>query len=74
MMFLTTNQVSQIDNTIASRIHFKLKYDNLKAITPQGAPICSRSAFESLVGKERNGREVGASFTCPRNKLITAPF
>ncbi|KAH6661627.1 hypothetical protein B0J14DRAFT_622151 [Halenospora varia] len=29
MMFLTTNRVEQIDDAIASRIHFKLKYDNL---------------------------------------------
>ena len=29
MMFLTTNRVGQIDDAIASRIHFKLKYDNL---------------------------------------------
>jgi SpoVK/Ycf46/Vps4 family AAA+-type ATPase len=29
MMFLTTNRVRQIDDAIASRIHFKLKYDNL---------------------------------------------
>jgi hypothetical protein len=28
-MFLTTNRVRQIDDTITSRIHFKLKYDNL---------------------------------------------
>jgi hypothetical protein len=55
MMFLTTNRVGQIDDAIASRIHFKLKYDNLnleqqtniwrrfleKAATPQGALIYS---------------------------------
>jgi SpoVK/Ycf46/Vps4 family AAA+-type ATPase len=72
MMFLTTNRVRQIDDAIASRIHFKLKYKNLnleqrtniwqgfleRAATPQGAPIYSRNAFESLVGKEHNGREV----------------
>ncbi|KAH8586089.1 P-loop containing nucleoside triphosphate hydrolase protein, partial [Bisporella sp. PMI_857] len=72
MMFLTTNRVKQIDDAIASRIHFKLKYDNLnlnqrtsiwrgllgKAVTPQGGSIYSRNDFESLVGKKRNGREI----------------
>jgi AAA+ superfamily predicted ATPase len=85
MMFLTTNRVKQIDDAIASRIHFKLKYDNLnreqrtniwrsflgKAVTPQGAPIYSQNAFESLVEKERNGREVGSSFAYSTSKLIT---
>jgi hypothetical protein len=28
-MFLTTNQVEQINDAIASRIHFKLKYKKL---------------------------------------------
>ena len=88
MMFLTTNRVEQIDDAIASRIHFKLKYEKLnseqrvniwrrfleKADTPQGAPIYSQDAFDSWVRKERNGREVGPSFTCPRSKLITVPF
>jgi hypothetical protein len=88
MMFLTTNRVRQIDDAIASRIHFKLKYDNLnlnqrtsiwrgllgKAVTPQGGPIYSRNDFESLAGKERNGREVGSLFTCSRSKLITVSF
>jgi SpoVK/Ycf46/Vps4 family AAA+-type ATPase len=88
MMFLTTNRVEQIDDAIASRIHFKLKYDKLnqeqraniwrrfleKADTPQGAPIYSQDAFDSWVRKERNGRQVGPSFTCLRSKLITVPF
>ena len=81
MIFLTTNRVEQIDDGIASSIHFKLKYNNLnleqrisiwrgfleKAATLQGAPIYSRADFESLVGKERNGREVvlqGQSLRC----------
>jgi SpoVK/Ycf46/Vps4 family AAA+-type ATPase len=73
MMFLTTNRVGQIDDAIASRIHFKLKYSKLnleqrtniwrrfleKAATPQGEPIYSRDAFDDWVRKERNGREVG---------------
>jgi hypothetical protein len=28
-MFFTTNRVGQINDAIASRIHFKLKYNNL---------------------------------------------
>ena len=84
MMFLTTNRVGQIDDAIASRIHFKLKYGKLneeqrtniwrrfleKATTPQGEPIYSRDAFDDWVRKERNGREEGSSFTCSRSKLI----
>jgi hypothetical protein len=84
MMFLTTNRVGQINDAIASRIHFKLKYDKLnieqrtniwrcfleRAATPQGEPIYSRDAFDDWVRKERNGREVGPSFTCSRSKLI----
>jgi hypothetical protein len=87
-MFLTTNRVRQIDDAIASRIHFKLKYNKLnleqrtniwrgfleRAATPQGAPIYSQDAFDSWVRKERNGREVGPSFTCSRSKLITVLF
>jgi len=71
-MFLTTNRVRQIDEAIASRIHFKLKYDDLNkaqwtsiwrvflesAATPQGPPIYIPETFESLRRKERNGREV----------------
>ncbi|KAH8586146.1 P-loop containing nucleoside triphosphate hydrolase protein, partial [Bisporella sp. PMI_857] len=72
MMFLTTNRVRQIDDAIASKIYFKLKYNNLnldqrtsiwrgflrKAVTSQGEPIYSRNAFKSLVSKKRNGREI----------------
>ena len=71
-MFLTTNRVRQIDDAIASRIYFKLKYSKLKleqrtniwrrflekATTPQGAPVHSQDAFDSWVRKERNRREV----------------
>jgi SpoVK/Ycf46/Vps4 family AAA+-type ATPase len=88
IMFLTTNRVTQIDDAIASRIHFKLKYNNLnleqrtniwrrfleRAATPQGAPIYSQDTFDSWVGKERNGREVSLSSTCSRSKLITGLF
>jgi SpoVK/Ycf46/Vps4 family AAA+-type ATPase len=88
MMFLTTNRIAQIDNAIASRIHFKLKYDKLnleqrtniwrrfleKAATPQGAPSYSQDAFDSWVREERNGREVSPSFTYSRSKLITVPL
>lgn len=32
MMFLTTNWVGQLDDPIASRIHFKQKYDNVRSV------------------------------------------
>ena len=74
-MFFTTNRVKQIDPAIASRIHFKIKYDNLgldqrrgvwddflgKSLTPQGPPVYSLSGLESLVKKPLNGREVRSS-------------
>jgi AAA+ superfamily predicted ATPase len=72
IMFFTTNRVKQIDDAIASRIHFKIKYDNLnleqrrgvwdyflgKAVTPQGLPVYSPKGLESLLEKPLNGREV----------------
>jgi hypothetical protein len=72
IMFFTTNRVKQIDNAITSRIHFKIKYDNLgleqrrgvwdyflgKAVTPQGPPVYSSNGLESLLEKQLNGREV----------------
>jgi AAA+ superfamily predicted ATPase len=72
ILFFTTNRVKQIDEAIASRIHFKIKYDNLgleqrrgvwdyflgKAVTPQGPPVYSRNGLESLLEKPLNGREV----------------
>ena len=84
MMFLTTNRVEQIDDAIASRIHFKLKYDKLNleqrtnvwryflgtAITSQGAAIYSRDDIDDWARKGRNGREVGTSFTTSKSKLI----
>jgi SpoVK/Ycf46/Vps4 family AAA+-type ATPase len=88
IMFLTTNRVAQIDDAIASRIHFKLRYNKLnleqriniwrcflkRAATPWGEPVYSPDDFDSWVHKERNGREVGLSFTCLRSKLITVLF
>ena len=75
IMFLTTNRVTQIDDAIASRIHFKIKYTELsqeqregiwkaflsKAVTAQGEPVYSRAGLESLVQKQLNGREVMSS-------------
>ena len=86
MMFLTTNRVEQIDDAIASRIHFKLKYDKLNleqranvwryflgtATTPQGAAIYSPDDFDDWARKKRNGREVGTSFTTLRSKSINS--
>ncbi|CAL3963695.1 unnamed protein product [Diplocarpon coronariae] len=72
IMFFTTNHVKQIDDAIASRIHFKIKYDILgpdqrrgvweyflkKATTPQGPLVYSKSGLESLVQKPLNGRQI----------------
>jgi AAA+ superfamily predicted ATPase len=72
IMFLTTNRVKQIDDAIASRIHFKIKYTELgpeqrreiwksflsKAATARGEPVYSPAGLESLVQKQFNGREV----------------
>ena len=75
IMFLTTNRVKQIDEAIASRIHFKIKYTELgpeqrreiwksflsKAATARGEPVYSPAGLESLVQKKLNGREVTSS-------------
>jgi AAA+ superfamily predicted ATPase len=75
ILFLTTNRVGQIDNAIASRIHFKIKYTDLspeqrrqiwkdflsEATTAQGEPVYSRASLEFLVQKKLNGREVKSS-------------
>ncbi|OWP06252.1 hypothetical protein B2J93_2490 [Marssonina coronariae] len=72
IMFFTTNHVKQIDDAIASRINFKIKYDILgpdqrrgvweyflkKATTPQGPLVYSKSGLESLVQKPLNGRQI----------------
>ena len=84
MMFLTTNRVEQIDNAIASRIHYKLKYDKLNleqrtnvwryflgmVTTPQGVETYNPDDLDNWARKGRNGREVGTSFTTSRSKLI----
>jgi hypothetical protein len=77
ILFLTTNRVGQIDNAIASRIHFKIKSTDLspeqrrqiwkdflsEATTAQGEPVYSRGGLEFLVQKKLNGREVKSSHT-----------
>lgn len=77
ILFLTTNRVGQIDDAIASRIHFKIKYTVLsleqrrqiwkdflsEATTAQGEPVYSRAGLESLAQKKLNGREVTSSHT-----------
>ncbi|PMD60368.1 uncharacterized protein K444DRAFT_642994 [Hyaloscypha bicolor E] len=72
IMFFTTNRVKQIDDAIASRIYFKIKYNILgpdqrrgvweyflkKATIPQGPLVYSKSGLESLVQKPLNGRQI----------------
>jgi SpoVK/Ycf46/Vps4 family AAA+-type ATPase len=84
ILFLTTNRVKQIDDAIASRIHFKIKYAELgleqrreiwksflsKAATAQGEPVYSCKGLESLVQKKLNGREVMPSYI--RSKVYYA--
>lgn len=88
IMFFTTNRVKEIDAAIASRIHFKIQYANLgpdqrrgvwnyflgKAVTPQGLPVYSRRSFESLIGKDLNGREVARLLTYRNRLLISVPL
>jgi hypothetical protein len=85
-MFFTTNRVKQIDDAIASRIHFKIKYDILgpdqrrgvweyflkKATTPQGPLVYSKSGLESLVQKPLNGRQVSSTYCLP-SKIECSP-
>lgn len=71
-MFLTTNRVSQFDPAVLSRIHLKLKYDDLTtqarhevwqrflklSETNYGAPVISVNELKHLSKTQLNGREV----------------
>ncbi len=73
IMFLTTNRVSNFDDTIVSRIHLMLKYPELdtnvrsqiweymldRACTSKGGPSVTREGIGSLATTKLNGRQVG---------------
>ena len=75
-MFFTINCVKQIDDAIASKIHFKIKYDILdsdqrkgvweyflkKATTPQGPLVYSKSGLESLMQKLLNDCQISSTY------------
>jgi hypothetical protein len=75
IMFLTTNRLRDFDEAIKSRIHLKLKYDDLgldtrkdlwmsflkKATTDAGGAKYSPEGLLALAEKPMNGREVGLS-------------
>lgn len=72
ILFLITNRVSDFDEAILSRIHLKIKYDELtkearreiwkcflsKAPTHQGASIVDERDLERLASMKLNGRDV----------------
>lgn len=72
IMILTTNRVTQFDPAALSRIHLKVKYDDLKSNaksevwrnfltrghTPYGAPKISANELKRLSNTHLNGREV----------------
>ncbi len=72
ILFLTTNRVSEFDETILSRIHLLLRYENLsknarkiicpsflkKTQTQKGAATIGPKHLESLMEAELNGRQV----------------
>jgi len=84
IMFLTTNRVSQFDPAALSRIHLKLKYDDLdinarrqvwknlldRAGTSEEPVNISTDVLESLSKTLLNGREV-RSLTTTHNDMIT---
>ena len=71
-MLLTTNRVTEFDPAALSRIHLKVKYDDLKskaksevwgnflarACTSYGAPSISADELQRLSNTHLNGREV----------------
>ncbi len=78
IMFLTTNRVNQIDDSIAGRIHLPLKYKSLgldarraiwesflnKAVTKKGAACYNREDLDFLAKKDLNGRQVSFRMGC----------
>ncbi|PYH96194.1 hypothetical protein BO71DRAFT_321448, partial [Aspergillus ellipticus CBS 707.79] len=72
ILFLTTNRVTHFDEAILSRIHLKIKYDNLtkearreiwkcflsKARTHQGPSIVCKRDLERLESMKLNGRDI----------------
>jgi SpoVK/Ycf46/Vps4 family AAA+-type ATPase len=72
ILFMTTNRVTDFDEAILSRIHLKIKYEDLsqesrreiwarflsKAITPKGPCHVSEREVKTLESKDLNGREV----------------
>ncbi len=72
IMLLTTNRVTEFDPAALSRIHLKVKYDDLKsnaksevwrnflarACTSYGAPSISADELKRLSNTHLNGREV----------------
>jgi hypothetical protein len=72
IMLLTTNRVTEFDPAALSRIHLKIKYDDLKgraksevwrnflnrACTSYGAPSISDNELQRLSNTHLNGREV----------------
>jgi SpoVK/Ycf46/Vps4 family AAA+-type ATPase len=80
VMFLTTNRVKAIDPAISSRIHVKVKYDDLteearlkvwsnffRKLLPPDQQLSARE-MRRLAQHDMNGREVRCPFlpfTCP---------
>lgn len=76
ILFLTTNRATDFDDAVLSRIHLKVKYDNLtkdarreiwsyflsKANTHQGPATVRDSQLRRLESMALNGRDV----SCPR--------
>jgi hypothetical protein len=72
ILFLATNRVSEFDETILSRIHLMLRYDDLdiearkkiwkqfldRAHTLQGSANISRAEVNRLASSKLNGRQV----------------
>lgn len=77
ILFMTTNKVTEFDEAILSRVHLKVKYEDLtrearrelwkyflsKANTHQGPSVIHNSDLERLEAMELNGRDVSITRT-----------
>jgi len=83
IMFLTTNRVSDFDEAILSRIHLKLKYNELgvgvrsqiwehmlnRAHTSQGGAVIARKEMQCLATTGFNGRQVSLLRSTPEDSF-----
>ncbi|OJD27255.1 hypothetical protein ACJ73_01355 [Blastomyces percursus] len=88
VLFLTTNRVDEFDNSILSRIHYKLKYEDLgrefrrdvrrsflsKSQTHQGSAQVSNDELHKLEGLDLSARDVGCKASTFHISTLTVSY